>query len=406
MLCPRCQCSLKKEAYSNIHLAICTECRGSWYYGETLAKVLSLEKSRDLLNFSKDLFHQEESELNCPTCKCSMTSKTFKKQDGLTIDQCKQCQGVWLDKNEFAKTKQLVREELAKKKKEGAKQETLGKIHPFRMYPVPKTEQPMPRVIKKLPVANLDLEDRDEVQEEKELEAGTSAAEVTLGIWAFTALTGFPIEAYNPPTRRLPIVVISLIIINFFIHLLLSSFSYHQLTDCYQNFGAVPFKILRGGNWLSLLTYAFLHGGWLHIIGNMYFLWTFGDNIEDRLGHFGFILFYLACGILSALVQVFVMSSMGIASTPLVGASGAVAGVMGAYLYFFPKAALYQTIIIPYPFKVPVYFYLGFWVIVQFIGHFSGQKNVGWWAHIAGFFFGLLFVYLYRNFFPNNEKTT
>ncbi len=396
MLCPRCQCDLKKEAFSNIHLATCSQCRGTWYYGETLAKLLSLQKNRELMNFSKDIFLQQESDLNCPECKCHMEAKTFKNDKGLTIDQCKHCQGVWLDKNEFPKTKQLIREQVAAKRKDAANQETIGKIHPFRLYPVPKTEKPMPVVIKKIQPITLDMEERDEVAEERELDEGTYAAEVTAGLWAFTALTGFPVEAYNPPRRRFPYVVVSFIVINFLIQWILSTFSMAHLSDFFRTYGAVPEKILGGMSLFTLVSYAFIHGGWLHLIGNMYFLWIFGDNVEDRLGHFGFILFYLACGILSALVQVIAMVKMGIPATPLVGASGAVAGVMGAYLYFFPKAALYQTIIIPYPFKIPVYFYLGFWVIVQFVGQLSGQKNVGWWAHIAGFFLGFLFVYIYR----------
>ena len=111
--------------------------------------------------------------------------------------------------------------------------------------------------------------------------------------------------------------------------------------------------------------------------------------MEDRLGHFNFLILYLFSAIFSALVQLLVMSSMGNGVTPLVGASGAIAAVMGSYLYLFPHAALYQTIIIPYPIKIPVTIYLGVWTILQFVGHAYSKSNVGWWAHLSGFFIGL-----------------
>lgn len=395
--CPRCHCALKSQLYTSVHLASCPECKGSWYYGGTLAKALSLEKNRDLLNFSKDLLEEKESDLNCPECNCHIIAKTFKESDGLTINQCSRCQGVWLDKEELPKTKELVRKYVAKKtipELGKARTQTLRHFHPLRIYPVPKTQQPLPKVLKKLP--SLSLEEKIEEEEEIELEKGTADAEVTAGIWAFTALTGLPIEAYNPPRRRFPVVVISLILINLFIHVLISTYAGIDTNSVFYKYGAVPSQIMNGLGFFTLLTYAFFHSGWVHLIGNMYFLWTFGDNVEDRLGHLGFIVFYFVCALLSAICQVIAMNKMGVGNVPLVGASGAIAGIMGAYLYFFPKAALYQTIIIPYPFKIPVTLYLGFWVIIQFAGHLRGGKNTAWWAHLSGFFFGLLFVFIWR----------
>ena len=278
--CPECDHELVEQPYAKIHMATCFHCRGSWYRGETLAKLLSLKKNRDLLNFSKDLFEEKESERNCPQCHCHLTAKTFKNRDGLTIDQCTQCQGVWLDAGEFANTKTFVREYFGEKHREEKKQKKLtkkpaklGYKHSMRLYPVPKLadRQRMPNILKKVPSFELDWE-VNEIREEQNLIEGTAVAEATPGIWAFTILTGMPVEAYNPPRRNFPFVVSFLIIINFIIHLCVQSMPYQAQLSFFREFGAVPGTVLGGHHLLTLLSYAFLHGGWMHLIGNMYFV--------------------------------------------------------------------------------------------------------------------------------------
>ena len=155
------------------------------------------------------------------------------------------------------------------------------------------------------------------------------------------------------------------------------------------------------------LTTMFLHGGWLHIIGNMWVLWIFGDNVEDRMGPVRFLVFYLLCGLSAGVVRVLTNPT---STVPAVGASGAIAGVMAAYFVLFPRArivALFPIFFYPLFFTVPAFLYLGFWFLTQF---FSGtlaiatHREVGgiaWWAHIGGFASGiLLFSFFLRRRAP------
>jgi membrane associated rhomboid family serine protease len=145
-----------------------------------------------------------------------------------------------------------------------------------------------------------------------------------------------------------------------------------------------------------LFSFMFLHGGWLHIVGNMLYLWIFGDNVEDRMGHPGYLIFYIICGMASGLVQILIAPASRL---PIVGASGAIAGVMGAYLLLYPFArvvTLFFFFIFIEVVHIPAFFFLGFWFILQFFsGSFSlaGQEGgVAWWAHIGGFLCGLIMV--------------
>jgi rhomboid family protein len=142
--------------------------------------------------------------------------------------------------------------------------------------------------------------------------------------------------------------------------------------------------------WLTLLTCMFLHGGWLHVIGNLWFLYIFGDNVEDRFGHIGYLLLYLGGGVASSLAH-FAMNSGS--TVPTIGASGAIACVMGAYLVLYPHArvlALVPVIVIFFTVELPAPLFLGFWFLMQFFEgtmaiHTMQQTGVAWWAHIGGF---------------------
>jgi len=151
--------------------------------------------------------------------------------------------------------------------------------------------------------------------------------------------------------------------------------------------------------WLSVLTSMFLHGGWLHIIGNMLFLWVFGDNVEDRLGKLGFLLFYLAGGVAAAALQfVFAPES----TIPNVGASGAVAAVLGAYLFLYPRARVLTGVALVFIWtlvELPAIVVLGLWFVLQLFSGFAGlgaevNSGVAYWAHVGGFAFGFVFAAL------------
>lgn len=216
-----------------------------------------------------------------------------------------------------------------------------------------------------------------------------------------------PLRDRNP-SGTFPFVTVGIILINvliFSIELSLGS----QLDSFLFQFGIVPVKVAYSGDipgstfvntYFPFLSYMFLHGGFIHLIGNMWYLWIFGDNIEDRLGRVRFVLFYLLCGTGSALVHVYFNSQSGV---PCVGASGAIAGVLGAYMVTFPKArvlVLVPLFIVWEFIELPAVVVLGFWFLIQF---FSGTASissaqgggVAWWAHIGGFVLGIIFIKIF-----------
>lgn len=150
--------------------------------------------------------------------------------------------------------------------------------------------------------------------------------------------------------------------------------------------------------WLPFLTSIFLHGGFLHILGNMWFLYIFGDNIEDRIGHIRYLIFYLLCGVVAGLIHLLTNWNSKI---PTIGASGAISGVMGAYLILHPKARILTLIPIFFFiqfFEIPAFVFLGYWLLIQLLSAGLTPRNVGgiaWWAHIGGFVAGLIFVKIF-----------
>jgi membrane associated rhomboid family serine protease len=148
---------------------------------------------------------------------------------------------------------------------------------------------------------------------------------------------------------------------------------------------------------LTLITYMFLHAGWLHLLGNLAFLWVFADNVEDAFGSFGFALFYLLCGVAGAMTHVYMVPD---SHDPLIGASGAISGVLAAYLLLYPRARVWILLFMTIPVKIPAWIILTAWVILQFVSLYmqaADGEQVAWWAHIGGFAMGLLFTLLLRS---------
>jgi membrane associated rhomboid family serine protease len=148
---------------------------------------------------------------------------------------------------------------------------------------------------------------------------------------------------------------------------------------------------------LTLISYQFLHGGWWHLIGNMLFLWVFADNIEDAFGHLAFALFYLACGVIAGLAHVALAPA---SSAPLVGASGAVSGVLGAYAVLFPRARVWILLFMRLPLRIGALWVLGGWFALQVFNYWtdlaSAEGGVAWGAHIGGFLAGLAITFAIR----------
>jgi membrane associated rhomboid family serine protease len=153
--------------------------------------------------------------------------------------------------------------------------------------------------------------------------------------------------------------------------------------------------------WYTLVTSMFLHGGWMHLIGNMWFLWIFGNNVEDSMGHVRFALFYLLCGLAAAALQIAFEPNSAI---PMVGASGAIGGVMGAYVVLYPRVRVHTFVFLGFfltRFSVSAGFMLGYWFLLQLLGgatHLgSGGGGVAFWAHVGGFAAGVLLIAFFRD---------
>ncbi|HYK83041.1 MAG TPA: rhomboid family intramembrane serine protease [Gemmatimonadales bacterium] len=155
-------------------------------------------------------------------------------------------------------------------------------------------------------------------------------------------------------------------------------------------------------NWWTVLTSMFMHGGWLHIIGNMWFLWVFGNNIEDSMGHRRFIAFYLLCGVAAAATQLLVDPRSAV---PMVGASGAISGVMGAYVLLYPRVKVHTLVTLGFfvtSVALPAYVMLGYWFVLQLVMGMVGalahmQGGTAFWAHVGGFVTGIVLIKLFAN---------
>lgn len=210
----------------------------------------------------------------------------------------------------------------------------------------------------------------------------------------------FPLKD-STTSQTLPFVTWLIIVLNVFLFMAEASMPESLLNNFIQVFGVVPSRFVSdfgAGEFATIFSAMFLHGGWLHLINNMWAFFIFGDNVEDRLGHVNFLLFYFGCGTVAALGQVLMSTS---SELPMVGASGALAGVLGAYILMYPHARIITLVplflILPWFLEVPAVIYLGVWFLMQcFTGlgaltvQAGSEAGVAWWAHICGFLAGMI----------------
>ncbi|MEO7136717.1 MAG: rhomboid family intramembrane serine protease [Gemmatimonadales bacterium] len=230
----------------------------------------------------------------------------------------------------------------------------------------------------------------------------------------------FPYRDDNP-TLKTPIVTLILIGINVAVWILVQGMGAEPLLSrsvC--ELGLIPGEFLGllpvgasvplGPNtvcvmgdeqtWFTPVTSMFLHGGWFHLIGNTWFLWVFGNNVEDSMGHLRFLFFYVLCGLFAAAAQTFMSPASAI---PMVGASGAISGVMGAYIVLYPRVRIHMLVILVIfitRIVVPAYLMLAYWFLLQLLGGglTSGSEGgVAFWAHAGGFVAGALLIYIFRD---------
>ena len=208
---------------------------------------------------------------------------------------------------------------------------------------------------------------------------------------------------------RFQFVTLAIIVGNVVIFLLTGAFQSDLfLADVATSYGVVPADLTHATSQnipyspipepLTFITYMFLHAGWLHLISNMLFLWVFADNVEDAFGYFAFALFYLLCGIAGALAHVMMAPD---SPAPLIGASGAVSGVIGAYVLLYPKARVWILLFFRIPLRISAIWVLGGWFLLQVFSVLTAETGsdvqVAWWAHIGGFIAGLAITLVLRS---------
>jgi len=265
------------------------------------------------------------------------------------VDTCGHCHGLWLDHREAQALTQLAPSAAPQQAPPAARHEH-GQL---RLNEPPKGEE-----------------------------------KTGVAWYLFQLITSMPVEVYNPK-RRAAVVCFGLIAANlvaFTVELAaIGGGDEHFIL----RYGAVTNYLLRGYNLWAIVTHMFLHGGFAHLFCNMWFLWTFGDNVEDRVGRGRFLRLYLVFGVCALILQ---MLLGGAPDVPLVGASGAISGLLGAYLGLFPKARIYQVILF-IRWKIPAFLYLGVWAAMNLLVGMAEQGGVGggvaWWAHVGGFVAGL-----------------
>jgi membrane associated rhomboid family serine protease len=315
--------------HGKVEVDLCRNCGGLWFEEGELKKVL---RQSDPTKAVRNVFAHsseksgKESDRGCADCNSLM--KRFRvKKTGVEAEQCDACGGIWLESG--------MLEKLA----------VIGQAEQVRV----------------------DLEQ-----------------DPTIGDWLLQFFAGLPRE-FNCRPKKFPILTVSLIALNSLVFLFSIFHPSLPFDDFLSSYGLIPvdFPETRWG--LTLFGSQFLHGGFFHLLGNMYFLYLFGDNIEDVLGRIGFLLLYVLGGALAGAAETF--SSMG-SEIPVVGASGAVAAIGGAYIVIFRKAQL-TAMFIWLQFKIPAIWAIGLWFAFNSFALFVDFPGVAWAAHIAGLIIGV-----------------
>jgi membrane associated rhomboid family serine protease/Zn-finger nucleic acid-binding protein len=341
--CPRCTFPLDEFTHEGVELDHCRRCGGTFLDpGEAsfiLGSAAEPQSWRDDWNANSG----GQSSLRCPDGHMRLEIHRVKYgANEVEVDICPKCHGLWLDKQEGTKLYNIVAAS-----RHAAQQKELGVDRPG------------------------------------------------VGSYIFQILTGFPMEVWNPVKHK-PVVTYTIF------GLLIAAYIFELMLMGVMGEGVFRLLALVPANpmpW-SFLTYGLLHGSIMHIVGNLYFLWVFGDNVEDALGPKRFIILYLAANVAGGVLHF--LANLG-SEIPMLGASGAVSGLMGAYLVLFPRVKMWIMFIV-IRLRVGIVWYLGFWLGYQVLMAAAGVQSVAWFAHLGGFAAGAGLAFLYRNSLRINVK--
>ena len=356
-------------------ISVCEKCNGIWFDKNALAKhvkglaandhssveIFNLFERRDVLAVDQD----KEKEKVCPRCGFILEPFNYMYDSNIILDRCRKCMGLWTDPGEVEKVVGFVR--------------------------TAKKMEPLGETIASLQHKPGVLDDLVDLYEQ--LKSPLSIFEL------LCPKIILPLSDENP-REKFPFITVSLIALNVGVFLLTFLFT-KNVAGVFERFGLIPADFFS----IYTITSMFLHGGIFHLLGNMFFLWIFGDNLEDLLGYDLFLVFYLVCGIGAGAVHS--LMNMG-SEIPAIGASGAISGVMGAYLFFYPKVRI-NVLLISRIVPVPAFLLLGCWFVMQLIfgalAHYVGEVyNIAFFAHIGGFVIGGIFAWLYKQFYKTKKS--
>ena len=335
--CPKCQLPMWPMELQGVKVDLCTGCQGMWFDRGELEKASGAKLSG--AEGSAVAAKGRLTRLICPACSAYLHERSLLRRAEIMVDRCPHCSGLFLDKGEYSAAHKYLRSKA-------------GVLSRRR----PKADLP----------PQLD--------------------EDSAGLAIFQYLTGLPLEL-DVPQKVLSPVVTALILVNVAVLVLAYVYGFDASLKA---LALVPAEITSKDRLYTLVTSMFMHGGVLHLIGNMYFLFVAGDNVEGRFGWYWFIIFYFACGLAASAAHVI---GDPYSLTRAAGASGAISGVMGAYVVLFPRTRfLIRRMIFMLPTKIelPAWVYFGLWGVLQVLYAAMGEPGVAWWAHIGGFGTGAL----------------
>ena len=335
-ICPHCKtAALQETSYHNQKIDVCRRCAGLWFeQGEFNAVLNQQDTRRDDIDIEAALGPAIiDTQMRCPECEQTLTRHHLMDNFALEVEACPYQHGIWIERDEL------------------------------------KAAEQSPQLQSSLDALNQ--------------KRGWKA-------WLFQFITHMPVE-YNIRPANVPWVTYLLIILN---TLLFVAPRYDEQYNVLYEFGLmIPAQITQGAHWETLIYSQFLHASWIHLLGNMYFLWLTGDNLEDALGHFRFLAIYLLCCVVAAVAQTY---STPLSTNPVLGASGAIAGLFGMYLLWFRRASL-TFMLYFFQKKVAPWFYFLIWIGISIYNMSQGAQGTAFIAHFAGFAAGIIWGLTLKN---------